>query len=141
MVIGPSDITRHELEMTLPAYEDNRNNGVLVQSQSHENAEDRGHNGVSGAVTHVEGIARQMLSRGQGLMSYEMSEQVLATAHRSQIQAEPRSSSLNIIVEVESVIINMEDIKERKSVEVEEGVGNGDEEEEKKDEIEVRLGV
>ncbi|OWZ69607.1 hypothetical protein AYX14_04997 [Cryptococcus neoformans] len=142
VVIDPSDITRHELEMTLPAYEDNRNNGVLVQSQSHENAEDRGDCGVSGAVTHVEGIARQMLSRGQGLMSYEMSEQVLATAHRQrQIQAEPRSSSLNVIVEVESVIINMEDIKERKSVEVEEGVGNGDEEEEKMDEIEVRLGV
>lgn len=135
MVAGVIGTTRHEPEMELSAYEDNRNSSVLTRNQSREEGEDRSGNGMPGAMTHDEDIERQMRAREQGLMSYEMSEQLQAiTPLQHQIQSQPQSFALEVTV-------NMEDIKVRRRIETEERGGNGDEEKEKDDEIEVRLGV
>ncbi|KAE8540215.1 hypothetical protein D1P53_004154 [Cryptococcus gattii VGV] len=141
-VAGASSTTRHELEMELSVYEDNRNSNVLTRNQSREEGEDRSGNGMPGAMAHDEDIERQMRAWVQGLMSYEMSEQLQATTQlQRQIRSQPQSFVLEVTVENESVTINMEDIKMRRRIETEEGDGNGDEEKEKDDEIEVRLGV
>lgn len=97
---------------------------------------------MPGAMAHDEDIERQMRAREQGLMSYEMSEQLQAiTQLQRQIQSQPQSFVLEVTVENEPVTVNMEDIKVRRTIETEEGGGNGDEEKEKDDKIEVRLGV
>lgn len=119
---------------------------MLMRSQSRQNVEDRGGSSVSVVMTDDEGNERQVRSpaQEQRLTSYWMSELVLPTAKRQSqihIQTESRSSSLDVIVEDESVMINMEDIKERGRIGVEEGGVNGDEGEVKEDEIEVWLEV
>lgn len=142
MVAGASGTIRHELEMELSVYEDNRNSSVLTRNQSREEGEDRSGSGMPGAMAHDEDIERQMRAREQGLMSYEMSEQLQAiTQLQRQIQSQPQSFVLEVTVENEPVTVNMEDIKVRRTIETEEGGGNGDEEKEKDDKIEVRLGV
>ncbi|KGB77824.1 hypothetical protein CNBG_3662 [Cryptococcus deuterogattii R265] len=141
-VAGASSTTRHGLDMGLSADENNRISSVLTRNQNYEEGEDRSGNGVPGAMTHDEDIERQMRAREQGLMSYGMSEQLQATTQlQRQIQFQPQSFALEVTVENEPVTVNMEDIKMRRRIETEEGGGKGDEEKEKNDEIEVRLGV
>lgn len=109
MVAGASGTTRHELEMELFAYEDNKNSSVLTRNQSREESEDRNGNGMPGAMTHDEDIERQMGAREQGLMSYEMSEQLQSiTQLQHQIQSQPQSFALEVTVENELVTVNME---------------------------------